>query len=257
MSSTISLSKQQSAESAFITHVEAEGPFVKIYVQKKNPTNLAIIQKCIESLRKTLEQERSPEPGTLFQDDQVLARFEDGTWYRGVVVSMGTLDCYGVKFVDYGNVEMLEMENIRLLRTLVSEGPLINTPPLAHQMFVAKFVAENMTCWENCVDVEKIKQQLQYKKVKCTKVFQVGDYTFCIVQEDGSYCHQLLAKLKLGILVEVEEQMQLASGYVLHFAENGEMWHQQPLLSGEITVGWGYGCCCLAVYGKGPNYGTP
>ncbi|XP_052252046.1 tudor domain-containing 6-like isoform X2 [Dreissena polymorpha] len=101
-----------------VTHIEA---LDKIYVQK-----LDQIMEEFAHMQSQLNQ--ACECGSVYEPQElefVAAKFEDGSWYRGLVEKKVDEKKFSVHFVDYGNTGVVEVGNLRKLRSNFTVLPVM------------------------------------------------------------------------------------------------------------------------------------
>ncbi|KFP87462.1 Tudor domain-containing protein 6, partial [Apaloderma vittatum] len=194
-----------SEEKVYITHVEDPWTF---YCQLERCTDvLAKLTDNISRLSETMTSfKTSPESGTL-----CLAKYTDNRWYRGVVTK--TKPNVEVFFVDYGNTETTEKDNLLPLPSDAYDILLLPMQAIKCSLSDITCGPKEATAW--------FKQAVLERQLKATVVGKESDGKLMIELFDGNT--QINAKLK--------EEMCLISGTGLSVPGENE-----ALCSGNTDV---------------------
>lgn len=159
-------------ENLYITHVEKEGPHLKVWGQLDR--NIPVgIEKALRQMTASFEQGQFlPSTEEIINGRMIFAKFNDGLYYRAKVTNAAYLvgGVVEVQFVDYGNRELIQYENTRSVPPTSSN--LGTIPPQAKEFILANLTHRGLV-WEDSI-FEMISSYLRYDEFK----FQI-EYKVC------------------------------------------------------------------------------
>lgn len=100
----------------YVTCIDKIGPLLKIWGQTDRQTSI-YIETVLMELLKVFEQQNFVIPVSSLHHGLICcAKYKDGIYYRAQIINLttqtpGTVE---VRFIDYGNTELIRLENIRL-----------------------------------------------------------------------------------------------------------------------------------------------
>ncbi|EOA93713.1 Tudor domain-containing protein 6, partial [Anas platyrhynchos] len=169
-----------SEEEIFVTHVD--DPWMFYCQLERRADVLAQLTDNIGSLSETMTSlETLPKPG-----DLCLARYTDGSWYRGVITTMKPNK--EVFFVDFGNTETIENDNLLPIPSDAYDVLLLPMQAIKCSLSDIANVPKEATGW--------FKEAVLEKQLKAIVVAKESDGKLLIELFDGNT--QLNAKLKEG-----------------------------------------------------------
>ncbi|XP_063363240.1 maternal protein tudor-like [Cydia amplana] len=101
----------------YVTHVDGEGPFLKISGQLDQQSSL-MVESLFESARGNLEKGIGAVSVAAIHEGVICAaKYKDGTYYRAKIIDITNLSTglLGVHFIDYGNKDRISLSAIRFL----------------------------------------------------------------------------------------------------------------------------------------------
>ncbi|XP_050306722.1 maternal protein tudor-like isoform X2 [Anthonomus grandis grandis] len=165
-----------------ITYVDKEGPFLKVWGQgQAEKNNLMYVEQFLGRAGPQLDQGASKIPvEALHVDSVVCAKFKDNRYYRARVLSIDYLnteyqtECYvEVSFIDYGNKDIVRLDNIRSLQSFPSS--FLSVPPLATGFILAEAHCPGGGEWKDQV-FDVISKELRFREVQCQVLTQATQY---------------------------------------------------------------------------------
>uniref|UniRef100_A0A8B9VD91 Tudor domain containing 6 n=1 Tax=Anas zonorhyncha TaxID=75864 RepID=A0A8B9VD91_9AVES len=170
-----------SEEEIFVTHVD--DPWMFYCQLERRADVLAQLTDNIGRLSETMTSlETLPKPG-----DLCLARYTDGSWYRGVITTMKPNK--EVFFVDFGNTETIENDNLLPIPSDAYDVLLLPMQAIKCSLSDIANVPKETTGW--------FKEAVLEKQLKAIVVAKESDGKLLIELFDGNT--QLNAKLKEGL----------------------------------------------------------
>lgn len=158
-------STQSSEIVIFVTHVEAEEGYLKIWGQVDKNAATCIEHYILPLINQFNEGYGCPSRANNLAVGMVCcAKFQSEGYYRAKIHNIHADGTVLVHFIDYGNMEVLHLNEIRLLRGMPGAEPLQNFPPIAAEFTLADVLPIN-GIWENRV-IETIKKNLCYTEYR-------------------------------------------------------------------------------------------
>uniref|UniRef100_T1J079 Tudor domain-containing protein n=1 Tax=Strigamia maritima TaxID=126957 RepID=T1J079_STRMM len=156
--------------SLFVTHVSAESTFIKLWAQLDLETSEKI-EACLTDLEPKFEMGLGKQhPVDIHKNDICCAKCsEDGKWYRAQITNLTLVlqSKIGVKFIDYGNSEMVQIQEIRK-----TDNPVCDIAPQATEFILAGVKPIGAT-WDDKT-VAFITEILRYQEVQAKVARRVG-----------------------------------------------------------------------------------
>lgn len=189
----------------FITSVDKVGPLLKLWGQVDRQTSVLIEQMLLDML-KIFEQQNFVVPITSLQPGLLCcAKYKDGIYYRAQVRNLktpipGTVE---VRFIDYGNIESIPLENIRLLD---DQKPNLRFIKPQASEFILAGVVHTANAWDE-QSLAFVHHEIAYTELKTIIVYNNPHYSLVkILREDGTdFAGYLAAK---GLVTPISPQSQ-------------------------------------------------
>ncbi|XP_076380024.1 protein tudor isoform X1 [Megalopta genalis] len=200
---------QQSTELViFVTHVEPEDSFLKIWGQVDRNAGT-----CVERMILPLVEQFARSHGCIGSRAGCLrinalccARFQNEGYYRAKVININPDNTVVLQFVDYGNIEVLPPQEIHLLENITGSESLRSAPPAAFE-FILMHVLPMNGIWDNEI-IELIKKTLCYNEYKISIQAIINNRRFiklCFNNEDFS---EILIKKHMAIGTTLQEMFR-------------------------------------------------
>ncbi|CAL7945702.1 unnamed protein product [Xylocopa violacea] len=203
------MSIQQSTELIiFVTHVEAEDTFLKIWgqVDKNSAT-------CVERMILPLVEQFARSQGCIGSQSANLcinalccARFQNEGYYRAKVINIRPDGMVVLQFIDYGNIEVLPPQEIHLLENISGSESLQSFPPVAFEFTLMNVLPVN-TVWENKI-IESIKKTLWYNEYKILIHTVVNNHCFIKLWYNNEDFSELLIKEHMAIRATLQDMFR-------------------------------------------------
>ncbi|XP_044268321.1 maternal protein tudor-like isoform X2 [Tribolium madens] len=155
----------------FITFVEKEGPFLKVWGQTDKNTSL-YIEQVLHSFTTQFDNGFCiPHPESLQIGILCCAKYKDNKYYRARITNLNYLHnrYIEVNFVDYGHQDVVPVSNIRSLEGF--DTAFISIQPQASNFLLAEAVCPRGE-W-NEVYLEEICKEIRYTEVNFSIIGQV------------------------------------------------------------------------------------
>ncbi|XP_046743365.1 maternal protein tudor [Diprion similis] len=195
---------QNSELGLFVTHVETDGPLLKIWGQiDRNAATC--VERMILPLSEKFDQGLAlPNPNYPLASNMICcARFQNEGYYRAKICNVQPNGNVLVHFIDYGNYEVLPPTAIRLLDNIPSVVSLHALPPLALDFVLAHILPINGT-WES-ETIESIKQTLRYADLKGILHSVVGSNRLLKLFYNNEDFGALLVSKELAVSVTIQD----------------------------------------------------
>jgi hypothetical protein len=194
----------------FVTHIEKDGPFLRLWAQLDR-TQATLVERLILELSKKFERGLGI-PSNVQVGQLCCARYSDGVYYRARVTKPA--DTLGghfvVHFIDYGNSEVVSLRDIRSLdESLLSR--LASVGDNATEFLLAGVVPVSGT-WDE-KSLAFIRQALCYEELKAMMVAQVANKRLIRVFYNTEDFTQILIASKIGLTIQIHAQQMLIEGY--------------------------------------------
>ncbi|XP_023023151.2 protein tudor isoform X2 [Leptinotarsa decemlineata] len=190
----------------YITFVEKEGPFLKLWGQTEK-NNAVYVEQYLAGLCPQFDAGKSKiHPDSLQCGTLVCAKYNDDKYYRARIVNILVRDSLvEVIFIDFGNKDIVSCENIRSLH--ICPSSFISIPPLA-----AGFIFGEAHCvgggeWNEAI-FESIAKDIKYREVQCHLLAQATQYYLVKLFLDGTDLCSLL--IQRGLMQPISLQAQQA-----------------------------------------------
>uniref|UniRef100_A0A6P7FIK6 Uncharacterized protein LOC114328275 isoform X2 n=1 Tax=Diabrotica virgifera virgifera TaxID=50390 RepID=A0A6P7FIK6_DIAVI len=215
--------------SLYVTYVDKEGPFLKIWGQRDKDTAVYVEQFLAHIAEQFELGIGKTNRENLPVGKQVCARYKDGKYYRAKITSntLGAEEFVEVSFIDYGNREILPVEAIRSVEGHLSSLQAI--PPLATGFIFAEAHCVGGGEW-NETDFERLAKEIKYREVQCTILTKATHYYLIkIFFEGNDLCHLLIQKdLMQPISLQAQQAVLLSMSM---------QKPQQQAQSQQMTIG--------------------
>ncbi|GJQ67361.1 putative tudor domain protein [Trypoxylus dichotomus] len=191
--------------SVYITHLERENTFIKVWGQTDRSLPIAI-EKALQQMTPQFEQGMySPAIENFQVGIMCCAKFKDDLYYRARITSINylTQGMVEVLFIDYGNRDIISCMNTRTMSGL--QTGLISIPPQAKDFILANVVLQN---WD-LHNFEMICRELRYLEFQLVPILEVGPHTLIsLYSNKQDMCESLVER---GLLLKIPLQLQQLS----------------------------------------------
>ncbi|XP_017761897.1 PREDICTED: maternal protein tudor [Eufriesea mexicana] len=203
------MSIQQSTELIiFVTHVEAEDSFLKIWGQV-DKNSATCVERMILPLVEQFARSQGcvgPQSTNLHINSLCCARFQNEGYYRAKVINIRADGMVVLQFIDYGNIEVLPPQEIHLLENIPGSESLQSFPPVAFDFTLMHVLPVN-GAWENKI-IESIKKTLWYNEYKIL-IHTVGNnHRFIKLWYNNEDFSELLIKKHMAIRATLQEMFR-------------------------------------------------
>lgn len=179
--------------SLYITHLEKEGPFLKVWGQADKPNSMYVEQFLTGASNQFeagvgLMQPESLQVGTL-----VCAKYKDNKYFRARLVDNSYVKegYVEVNFLDFGNRDVVPWANIRDIHNFPTS--FISIPPLAASFIFAEAHCIGGGEW-NDITFDVISKEMKYQEAQCTLVGQATQYYLVKLAINGTDLCNLFIK---------------------------------------------------------------
>lgn len=192
----------------FVTHVEAEDIFLKIWgqVDKNSAT-------CVERMILPLVEQFARSPGCVGPQLAKLginalccARFQNEGYYRAKVINIRADGMVVLQFIDYGNIEVLPPKEVHLLENISGSESLQSFPPVAFEFTLMHVLPVN-NVWDNKV-IESIKKTLWYNEYKILIHSVVNNHRLIKLWYNNEDFSELLIKRHMAVRTTIQEMFR-------------------------------------------------
>jgi len=205
------MSSVQQVVEIFVTCVENDGPLLKLWGQLDR-TQATTVERLILQLREHFERGLFV-PSTVNLGQLCCARYNDGVYYRARVTSLADLSVgrVAVHFIDYGNSEVVLLNDIRSLEANSLTTMLASMSDQATDFFLAGILPFAGAWDENSLAF--IRQALCYEELKSVVVAQIGNKRLIkVFYNNEDFAHFLIAS-KIGVSMAIHAQQALIQSY--------------------------------------------
>lgn len=195
---------QNSELMLFITHVETDGPLLKIWGQIDRNAATCVERMILPLSEKFAQGLGAPNSSYSLPPNVICcARFQNDGYYRAKICNVQPSGNVLVHFIDYGNFEVLPPTAIRLLDNIPSAASLHGLPPLALEFVLANVLPVN-GIWDP-ETIESIKQSLRYADLKGILHSVVGSHRLLKLCYNNEDFGELLVSKNLAVSVTLQE----------------------------------------------------
>lgn len=195
---------QNSELTLFVTHVETDGPLLKIWGQIDRNAATCVERMILPLGEKFARGLGVPNPGCSMPSGLICcARFQNEGYYRAKICNVQPNGEVLVHFIDYGNFEVLPLIAIRLLENIPNVVQLQALPPLAVDFVLANVMPAGGV-WE-METVESIKQTLRYADIKGEFHSTVGPHRLLKLRYNNEDFGDLLVSKNLAVRVSIQD----------------------------------------------------
>ncbi|KAI4466350.1 tudor domain containing protein [Holotrichia oblita] len=193
--------------SIYITHLEREGSFIKIWGQTDRGLPVAI-EKALQQMTPHFEQGMySPAIENFQVGIMCCAKFKDELYYRARITNISylTQGMVEVLFIDYGNRDVISCMNTRTMSGL--QAGLISIPAQAKDFILGNVTLPN---WDNnWSNFEVICSELRYLEFQLLPILEIGPYTLISLFLNKQ--NIIDAFVDRGLLLKIPIQFQQAT----------------------------------------------
>ncbi|KAK2576789.1 hypothetical protein KPH14_005431 [Odynerus spinipes] len=188
----------------FVTHIEAEDQFLKIWGQV-DKNSATYVERMILPLFEQFARGRGcPDSQSgLTINALCCARFQNDGYYRARVCNICPDGMVVLQFIDYGNIEVLPQNEIHLLQNIPGSETLQSLPPVAVEFTLANILPIN-GIWDNKT-IETIKKILRYNEYKASSVSVGGNHRLIKLYYNNEDFAELLVKRHMALPATLQE----------------------------------------------------
>ncbi|XP_050584863.1 maternal protein tudor isoform X2 [Bombus affinis] len=243
--------KQNSELIIFVTHIEPCHTFLRIWGQiDKNSAT------CVERMILPLvEQFTRRQNCVKTQSDSLrinalcCAKFQNEGYYRARIKHINNIDnTVLLHFIDYGNLELLPIQEIHLLDDIPGSESLQSFPPVAFQFTLMHLLPVN-DHWSNEV-IESIQKTLRYNEYKIViHTITNTDNFIKLVYNDEDFSEMLIRRFiaKKATLLEMYSSRGITDPELLLYEKNLGSLHSAE---NEVQEFQQNDCSCCAAQQK-------
>ncbi|XP_020712473.2 maternal protein tudor-like [Athalia rosae] len=190
----------------FVTHVETDGPLLKIWGQIDRTAATCVEKTILPLTEKFTQGLGAPNPDCKLPLNLICcARFQNEGYFRAKVCGVQPNGQVLLHFIDYGNYEVVPLSAIRLLDNIPSALSLISLPAIAIDFTLAGILPVNGR-WD-AETVESIKQSLRYADSKGLFHSAVGPYRFLKLCYNNQDFSELLVSRNIATRASVQDML--------------------------------------------------
>lgn len=229
----------------FVTCVDKVGPMLKIWGQPDRCSS-TFVEQLLKT--KTAHFELVPPIDNLNRLEIGLlccAKYKDGCYYRAQITSLRHImtKTIEVKFIDYGNLELISIQNIRLMEN-VPNG-LISIKPQAMDFILSGAIHIHQN-WDE-KSLHFVHTEIAYIELKCTLLGAINNYRFIkVLFHDNDLADYLVQKgIAMPIPLASQELLVNDMKSSLPINQIPEMYQQiqrQPAFQPQIVSQPQIGC---------------
>ncbi|XP_047349819.1 maternal protein tudor-like isoform X3 [Vespa velutina] len=188
----------------FVTHVEAEHQFLRIWGQIDKNSATYVERMILPLFEKFAIGSGYPElQEGLSINALCCARFQNDGYYRARVCNICPDGKVVLQFIDYGNIEILPQHEVYLLRNIPGSETLQSFPPVAYEFTLANVIPIN-NVWDNKT-IETIKKILRYNEYKACCLSTVRNHTFIKLYYNNEDFGELLVKRHMAMDATIQD----------------------------------------------------
>ncbi|XP_026673866.1 uncharacterized protein LOC108630430 isoform X2 [Ceratina calcarata] len=246
------MSIQQNKELIFfVTHVEAEDTYLKIWGQVDKNSATCVERMILPLIEHFTRSQGCIGPGAANLSVNALccARYHNEGYYRAKILNVCPDGMIVLQFIDYGNIEVLPPQEVHLLENIPDSESLQSFPPVAFDFVLMNVLPVNGV-WENKI-VESIKKTLWYNEytilIHCTNSthrfiklwYNNEDFSEFLINRNlalkATYAEMLRSK---GVRHPQMQLYQIPNKRVITntYAAMAPMQHMNPLRSSESEI---------------------
>ncbi|XP_028046299.1 maternal protein tudor isoform X2 [Monomorium pharaonis] len=197
---------QQPSSVLFVTHVEPDDIYLKIWGQMDKQAATAV-EHYIYPLVEQFNQGYGcpPKANRLIIGTLCCARFRNEGYYRAKILNIRPDGIIVVQFIDYGNVENILPNEIHLLDNIHGAEPLRAYPPMASDFTLLNVLPVNGV-WETRT-IEAIKKILCYNEYRAL-VQMVNDCCLIKLWYNNEDFSELLVKERLALPATLQDMFR-------------------------------------------------
>lgn len=190
----------------YMTHVESEGPYLKLFGQADKQGAL-VVEGFINNERARLEHGvGSVPPSSLRCGLMCIAQYNDEKYYRARINSLHSIEAgfVSVYFIDFGNIDSIPAASIRLLDAY--PDVLQKLPPQASDFLLSSII--NPGVWEEHA-LTNIRNLLYYQEVSCTVELTIYNKSFVKIKFRDQDLADYLVSCNYGKKYSLQDQQFL------------------------------------------------
>ncbi|KAK9869541.1 hypothetical protein WA026_003297 [Henosepilachna vigintioctopunctata] len=197
-------------KSMYVTNVEKEGPFLKIWGQIDKKSSLEVEQALLGASVCFDQGQFIPKENTLEVGSLYCAKYVDGKYYRAKITSISPINdgMVEVYFIDYGNKDLIPVSNLRTVECF--NGWFNSLPPLSTAFILAEVVCIGGE-WNDLI-VDQISKEIRYMEHNYIIVAQAIRYYFIkvFVHDIDLGLHLVRQNLMQSTSIQTQEAVLLA-----------------------------------------------
>lgn len=201
------LETTQTGINLYVTFVEKEGPFLKIWGQTDKNNSVYVEQFLMGAGPQFDLGVAKILPEQVQLNMLVCAKYKDSKYYRARVLNNSFLreGFIEVSFLDYGNRDVVPIDNVRSLQSFPTS--FISVPPLASGFIFAEAHCVGGGDWNDTI-FESIVKEIKYREVHCQLLSPATQYYLIKLFIDGTdLCSVLIQR---GLMQPISLQAQQA-----------------------------------------------
>lgn len=188
----------------YVTHVDGEGPFLRISGQLDQQAPL-MIESLFEAARENLEKGiGAVPPGAIHEGVICAAKYKDGMYYRAKVTNTTNLanGLVGVHFIDFGNKDIISLSTIRFLDTY--DPMFLHLLGQANDYYLSRVMSPSGR-WEEPL-LLKLQSLLCYAEYPISIDAQTRSLPIISVQFKGNDLSTHLVSVRFGVATSLSKQ---------------------------------------------------
>ncbi|KYN31432.1 Maternal protein tudor [Trachymyrmex septentrionalis] len=201
------MSQQSTSELViYVTHVEADDIYLKIWAQVDRQAGIAIEQYIFPLIEQFNQGYGCPsKTNRLMVGSLCCARFQTEGYYRAKIVSVRPDGMIVVQFIDYGNIQTLSLNDIHLLDNIRGAEPLQAYPAMATEFTLLNVLPAN-GAWDNRT-IESIKKSLCYNDYRAL-VQMMNNHCLIKLWYNNEDFSELLVKERMALPATLQDMFR-------------------------------------------------
>lgn len=200
----------------FVTHVEANDIYLKIWGQLDKQA-----ATCVERFIHPLVPQFSQGYGCPSSLNKVpigalcCAKFQTDGYYRARILNVQPNGTIVVHFVDYGNIEVLQPNEIHLLENIPGSELLQSYPPVAHECILVDVLPKN-GIWEDAV-IDAIKKTLCYNEYRASIHSMIANHYVIRLWYNDEDFSQILVREQWAVPASIQDMLRYITVYICFY----------------------------------------
>ncbi|KAG5320463.1 TUD protein, partial [Pseudoatta argentina] len=201
------MSQQSTSELVvYITHVEPDNIYLKIWAQMDRQTAIAIEQYIFPLIEQFNQGYGCPsKTNRLMVGTLCCAKFQTEGYYRAKIISIRPDGMIVVQFIDYGNMEAISLNDIHLLDNIRGAEPLQTYPAMATEFTLLNVLPVNGV-WDNRT-IESIKKSICYNEYRVLIQMMNNHYLMKLWYNNEDFS-ELLVKERMALPATLQDMFR-------------------------------------------------